>query len=488
MRASKASRRARASRRTAPAAAPASRAAWRRAGGRGSSSGWLELSAAKFAAATGRASSSACRSGGTWMLRGRVVGGVPAPVGLRALDLGEARRAASRPLSISFATSPTLRLDHFERARRGVYFCRKYVSSKGLRWPSIQPKHSATSSVSVTATRRHAGALLGDLDPEAVGRRRGAPRATPGTRPWMRRCVRPRPSTVQWRADEQAPDHGPDGRSGAPGRRARCVVRAVPDADRDRRAGRRHGGRPAGRRVQGGQSGLHRLQPRRRDRRLRPHARGAAGDARRRSRPTSTATSRTSARRSRPASSATTRAAATTRRPRPRATATATATASPDATATASPDDGSLPPATDDGGTPPDDGSLPPATDDGSTPARGRRAAAGHRGPHPRRCRRRPSRPPSPPPRPRRSRPRSSSRARAPTGCWCRASWSGSRCSARSRSRSRPPPVARRGTRHAFSEAGLPRQGHVGGLLGLAQVRPLSVTPLVSATSWPSVC
>ena len=34
----------------------------------------------------------------------------------------------------------------------------------------------------------------------------------------------------------------------------------------------------------------------------------------------------------------------------------------------------------------------------------------------------------------------------------------------------------------------LPRQGHVGGLLGLAQVRPLSVTPLVSATSWPSVC
>jgi hypothetical protein len=46
----------------------------------------------------------------------------------------------------------------------------------------------------------------------------------------------------------------------------------------------------------------------------------------------------------------------------PTATATATATASPDATATASPDDGTLPPATDDGG-----GSLPPPTDDGSS-------------------------------------------------------------------------------------------------------------------------
>jgi hypothetical protein len=65
------------------------------------------------------------------------------------------------------------------------------------------------------------------------------------------------------------------------------------------------------------------------------------------------------------------------------ATPTATATASPDATATASPDDGTLPPATDDGGgslppptdnskgsTQPQDGSLPPASGDASpTPA-----------------------------------------------------------------------------------------------------------------------
>jgi len=48
-------------------------------------------------------------------------------------------------------------------------------------------------------------------------------------------------------------------------------------------------------------------------------------------------------------------------------TATATATASPEAIATASPDDGALPPATDDGSGTPDDGTLPPATDDGST-------------------------------------------------------------------------------------------------------------------------
>jgi hypothetical protein len=48
--------------------------------------------------------------------------------------------------------------------------------------------------------------------------------------------------------------------------------------------------------------------------------------------------------------------------PTPTPTATATATASP--SATASPDDGALPPATDDGGD--DGGALPPATDDGT--------------------------------------------------------------------------------------------------------------------------
>jgi hypothetical protein len=63
-------------------------------------------------------------------------------------------------------------------------------------------------------------------------------------------------------------------------------------------------------------------------------------------------------------------------------TATPTATASPDATETATPDDGTLPPATDDGGgslppptddsqgsTPPEDGSLPPTADASPTPA-----------------------------------------------------------------------------------------------------------------------
>ena len=36
-----------------------------------------------------------------------------------------ARRGASGPRSISASTLPTLIFDHFERARRGVYFCRK---------------------------------------------------------------------------------------------------------------------------------------------------------------------------------------------------------------------------------------------------------------------------------------------------------------------------------------------------------------------------
>ena len=40
--------------------------------------------------------------------------------------------------------------------------------------------------------------------------------------------------TVQWKVHEQAPDHGPDGRAGAPGRHSRCVSRADTDADSHR--------------------------------------------------------------------------------------------------------------------------------------------------------------------------------------------------------------------------------------------------------------
>ena len=38
--------------------------------------------------------------------------------------------------------------DHLLRARRGVNRCSQYVSSNGRFWPSIQPKHNATSSAS----------------------------------------------------------------------------------------------------------------------------------------------------------------------------------------------------------------------------------------------------------------------------------------------------------------------------------------------------
>ena len=52
------------------------------------------------------------------------------------------------PRSMSSVAIPTLRSDHFERARRGVKRWRYQSSSKLFTCPSIQPKQSATSSAS----------------------------------------------------------------------------------------------------------------------------------------------------------------------------------------------------------------------------------------------------------------------------------------------------------------------------------------------------
>ena len=47
---------------------------------------------------------------------------------------------------------PTLIFDHVLRGRRGVKRWRYQVSSMPLSWPSIQPKHSATSTASAYVT------------------------------------------------------------------------------------------------------------------------------------------------------------------------------------------------------------------------------------------------------------------------------------------------------------------------------------------------
>src|SRR5690606_24443244 len=53
-----------------------------------------------------------------------------------------------RPSRSSRPTISTLRCDHRLRGRRGVNRCRKLVSSRLRACPSIQPKHSASSSAS----------------------------------------------------------------------------------------------------------------------------------------------------------------------------------------------------------------------------------------------------------------------------------------------------------------------------------------------------
>ena len=167
-------------------------------------------------------------------------------------------------------------------------------------------------------------------------------------------------------------------------------------------------------------------------------------------------------------------------------TATATATASPEATATASPDDGALPPATDDGSGTPDDGTLPPATDDGSTQPEDGALPPATDGASP-----------TPVPTPSRRAHRRSRHAHAVTDACRRHALQHGRAAGaghpgRARAVRRPdphhggalgplpadPPRLQRGR--------LPRQGHVGGLLRLAQVRPLSATPLVSAPAGPA--
>jgi hypothetical protein len=76
-----------------------------------------------------------------------LVGCLPAPIRLRALDCGS---PAGRilPEAISSSAFSRLMRDHLLRGCRGVNRWRKYRSSRASRRPSIHPKQSALSSTS----------------------------------------------------------------------------------------------------------------------------------------------------------------------------------------------------------------------------------------------------------------------------------------------------------------------------------------------------
>ena len=71
----------------------------------------------------------------------------------------------------------------------------------------------------MTATDCTPAPFLAILIQSAVGRRVVLLQPRPELVLGCEGAFIPRPPTVQWRADEHAPDHGPDGRAGAPGRR-----------------------------------------------------------------------------------------------------------------------------------------------------------------------------------------------------------------------------------------------------------------------------
>ena len=113
------SRRGRASRRTARSGAPASRASWRPGCGRGSRSG-CGSRAFEEARAAGVGVERGAQVVGHRRRARRVVGRVPAAVGLGALDLGAARAAASRPLAISASAFARLIFDQRLRGARAA--------------------------------------------------------------------------------------------------------------------------------------------------------------------------------------------------------------------------------------------------------------------------------------------------------------------------------------------------------------------------------
>src|SRR4051794_12489900 len=296
-------------------------------------------------------------------VRGRVVGRVPAPVGLRALDLGDARRLHVAALD-QLRDQPDVALGPLRARppRRVLLQEVRLVAGLAL---AVDPAEAEGDVERLgDGDRLHAGALLGDLDPEAVGRRVVLLEPRPelvlacegafihdlrrySGEPMSKRpitalmaalallAVAPAASFAQSPTPTAAAAQD-DGTAADPPADASKEVKAVyTDYSRDGVIDVcDHTRDVLQEKLDGIDAAFDRDFPHFREAvkaGIQRHDKGSCDKA--------TAT--------------------------PTATATATATASPDATATASPDDGTLPPATDDGGS--GSGALPPATDDGTT-------------------------------------------------------------------------------------------------------------------------
>ncbi len=111
----------------------------------------MRLSDSKDTRAGSSRASASTRSGGTVAVRWDAYAASQRP-SARAASISARPAGRIRPAAINASARSTLIRDHGLPFRRGENRCRKWVSSRDLRWLSIQPWQMATSSASAAVT------------------------------------------------------------------------------------------------------------------------------------------------------------------------------------------------------------------------------------------------------------------------------------------------------------------------------------------------